>query len=90
MLNTYRAKLKGDRLEWADEPPPTQNGGGTDVLVTVLPPTIESADDRRARGAGMRAALERLAGIGGIQSIPDPVGWQREMRVDRPLPGRED
>jgi hypothetical protein len=34
-------------------------------------------------------ALERLAALGGIKSIPDPVAWQREIRKDRPLPGRE-
>ena len=26
---------------------------------------------------------------GGIASIPDPVAWQREQRIDRPTPGRE-
>jgi hypothetical protein len=35
-------------------------------------------------------ALERLAAAGGIKSIRDPVAWQREIRRDRPLPGRED
>ena len=89
MLNTYKAKLKGDHIEWAESPPPALNGGTTDVLVTVLGSheavTADKAELRRRRVA----ALERIAARGGIKSIPDPVAWQREMREDRPLPGRE-
>ena len=89
MLNTYKAKLKGDHIEWAESPPPALNGGTTDVLVTVLVSqeagTADKAELRRCRVA----ALERIAARGGIKSIPDPVAWQREMREDRPLPGRE-
>jgi len=44
-------------------------------------------------GAGRRemalAALQRIAGRGGISGIPDPVAWQREQRAERNLPGRE-
>lgn len=29
------------------------------------------------------------AAPGGLASIKDPVAWQRELRKDRPLPGRE-
>lgn len=89
MLNTYKARLKGDHIEWAESPPPALNGGTTDVLVTVLGSheagTADKAELRRQRVA----ALERIAARGGIKSIPDPVAWQREMREDRPLPGRE-
>lgn len=35
-------------------------------------------------------AIERLRALGGLKDIiPDPVAWQREMREDRPLPGRD-
>jgi hypothetical protein len=35
-------------------------------------------------------ALEELRTAGGLSDvIPDPVEWQREIRRDRPLPGRE-
>ena len=90
MLNTYKAKLKDDRIVWADEAPPALNGGTTDVLVTLLPGVPETAEERRERGERMKAALERIASCGGIQSIPDPAAWQKEMREDRPLPGRDD
>lgn len=38
----------------------------------------------------MAAVLSQLAAAGGIRSIPDPLAWQREIRQDRPLPGRDD
>jgi len=37
-----------------------------------------------------RAALERLRGLGGLTDVvPDPMAWQREIREDVVLPGRE-
>lgn len=33
--------------------------------------------------------MSAKARSGGIQSIKDPVTWQREQRKDKPLPGRE-
>ena len=75
-------------MEWTDEAPQLPNGK-TPVLVTILtpyPPAGSSEEMRRRR----IAALERIAARGGIQSITDPVAWQREMREDRPLPGREE
>jgi len=32
--------------------------------------------------------IEEIAARGGLD-IPDPVAWQREVRKDRPLPGRD-
>jgi hypothetical protein len=36
----------------------------------------------------MAAALEKLAQINAFHGV-DPVNWQREMRQDKPLPGRD-
>jgi len=88
MLKTYKARLKGERLEWSGEVPLAASQEA-DVLVTVLPPLELAEGERRERGAGMAAALREIAARGGIRSIPDPVAWQREIREDRPLPGRE-
>ena len=88
MLKTYKARLKGERLEWSGEVP-QEVSQEADVLVTVLSPSEIGEGERRERGAGMAAALREIAGRGGIRSIPDPVAWQREIREDRPLPGRE-
>jgi hypothetical protein len=37
----------------------------------------------------MAALLEKLAKRRTFSTIPDPVKWQREIRQDRVLPGRE-
>ena len=53
--------------------------------------TIEAAPgngERPSREAAL-AALRVLQQRGTFQQITDPVAWQREIRQDRPLPGRD-
>jgi hypothetical protein len=35
------------------------------------------------------AALARLRELNPFREVVDPVAWQREIRQDRPLPGRD-
>ncbi len=35
-------------------------------------------------------SLDAAARLNPFREIPDPVAWQREIRRDRPLPGREE
>lgn len=42
------------------------------------------------RGKRIKASLQALAEKGTFADIEDPVAWQRQMRKDRPLPGREE
>lgn len=84
-MRSYPAVLRGDRLEWTDRAP--EATGPLDVVVTV--PDLRNAltpEERRRRAA---AALAEIAARGGISGIGDAVEWQREIRRDRPLPGRE-
>jgi len=37
----------------------------------------------------LKKAFEQLASSGTFADIDDPVAWQREIRQDRSLPGRE-
>ena len=37
----------------------------------------------------VRRAIRELQRVHPYQSIKDPVAWQREIRRDRPLPGRD-
>ena len=67
----------------------------TEVLdfITFLKNQAQSAQAAFAeeqRGKRIKAALETLAELGTFADIADPVEWQRELRKDRPLPGRED
>jgi hypothetical protein len=86
-IATYRAVLKGDRLEWQGEAPPeTEGDRELPVDVTIL--RDESLSAAQA-GERMAAALEKLAASQAVASIEDPEEWQREVRRDRPLPGRD-
>lgn len=86
MLDTYKAILRGNTVIWADDSPvmplPEQE---IEILVTVLVKMPPSADNHRQRGEKMARCLEKLAKTGGIQGIPDPVAWQRELRKDRAI-----
>ena len=53
--------------------------------------TLESelaTTDRPTRETAL-AALLQLREMGTFRKITDPVAWQREIRKDRPLPGRD-
>ena len=86
-MRTYRALLHGDRLEWLGEAPECHTDAPLRVQVTLI--EQESVSEAQARGAAMAALLEKLAARGTFADMPDPVRWQRELRQDRVLPGRE-
>ena len=87
-MHTYSALLQGDRLEWLGEAPACQTDSPLRVHVTIVEP--EPVTERHARGSAMAAILEKLAARGAFAAIQDPVEWQRELRQDRVLPGREE
>ena len=49
-----------------------------------------SAFAEEERGKRIKEALQALAELGTFADIKDPVEWQRQIRKDRPLPGREE
>lgn len=53
-------------------------------------PGAPPASDRARRRAHMRQALAAVAQAGTFAQIDDASAWQRELRTDRPQPGRED
>jgi hypothetical protein len=89
MASTYKATLHGDRLEWRDEAPDVPEDQDLDIIVEVVGSSRSSGEEDAGRGARAAAALERIAAAGG-PGIEDPLAWEREMREERPLPGRED
>jgi hypothetical protein len=84
MSESYRALLKGDHLEWTDVVP-DDLASEQPVEVIILDEPDRMADRRRR----MAEALENLAASDAFSEISDPVEWQREIRKDRPLPGRD-
>ena len=85
-MRTYTALLRGDHLEWLGEAPASEMDAPLRVHVTIVEPVAETP----ARGPAMAALLEKLAARGTFTAIPDPVSWQRELRQERALPGREE
>lgn len=82
MADTYRAVLKDDHLEWVDKKPETMNP----VDVTVV---VHDMQKNKSQGEKMAFYLEKLAELGGVSDVSDPVAWQREIREDRILPSRD-
>lgn len=84
MLRTFKAVLKGNRLEWADEAP-EQGDRPINVHVTVL--EEEASSCLESRGKKMAEVLEKLAAVNALAGV-DPAAWQQEIRQDRQLPDR--
>lgn len=89
MGNTYKAILRGDRLEWSGTVPEHLAGDrAVAVQVTILDETLPSAEER-GQGLRMAAALAQLAALDGPAALTDPAQWERELRQDRALPGQD-
>lgn len=84
VLPTYPAILRDGTLDWGDAGPPPLPPGAVPVHVTLLVPSASSAV-----GPAMAAALDALAAAGGPSGFGDPSDWQREVRAERSLPGRD-
>ena len=86
MLEKYRATIHGGTIEWENTvPDEIAKDEKMDVYVTRVRETKNSEPNGRRAAA----ALQKIADRGGVRSIPDPDKWLREIRKDRPLPGRE-
>jgi hypothetical protein len=88
MLSTYQAVLRGEVLEWlVDKPQNLTPDHAIPVYVTILEegtPLLMTE-----RGLRMAAALERLAQMQAAFASLDPLQWEREVRQERGLPGRD-
>ncbi len=91
ILPTYKAILRGDRLEWrgsSRQHPPTDRPIA--VHVTLLDePLSEAGNHENDQGTRMAAALERLAELRALAGLDDAAAWERSMRQERVLPGRD-
>ena len=69
--------------------------GRAHVVLTVADPSGTKPKRQIPRAtpemiARRMEALEQLRALGGLHSvIPDPVAWQKDMREDVKLPGRD-
>jgi hypothetical protein len=86
-FQTFKATIIGNRIEWEGGEGPLLDGS-VRVMVTVLEPE-EPAASELPNGPAMAAALAEISARGGPKNYGDPLEWQRDVRKDRPLPGRE-
>ena len=87
MLETYKATLHGDKIEWeTDVPTILEKENSVAVYVTIIDET--GATDS-PNGKEMAKVLKKLATKGGISAIENASEWQREQRQDRNFVGRE-
>lgn len=84
MPQTYDGILEGNRVRWTDDAP--NDDRPLRVRVTVL----DESPDRTDQGEKMAAALTKLADTGAFSEFDDPRTWQKEIRRDRSLPGRDE
>ena len=61
----------------------------------ILPRDVNDSDsapttDEERRGRERIATLRKIAASDPFREIDDVLAWQREIRRDRPLPGREE
>ena len=85
-MSTITAILEPDADGTLHLPLPADAPRGKIKVTATLEAQEEDWPERRARAL---AALKRLQDRGTFREITDPVAWQREIRKDRPLPGRE-
>ncbi|NVZ10025.1 DUF2281 domain-containing protein [Allochromatium humboldtianum] len=56
----------------------------------TFPPTTSPHQEQEPNGAKVAQLMAKIAERGtAFREIDDPAAWQREIRKDRPLPGRE-
>lgn len=84
MPYTYDGILEGNRVRWTGDAP--DDDRPLRVRVTV----IEDPSDRTDQGKKMAAALSKLADTGAFSDIDDPGVWQKTVRRDRSLSGRDE
>jgi hypothetical protein len=58
------------------------------LIVTATIQAVREPNERPTKEEAV-AALRKLRELGTFKDIIDPVAWQREIRKDRALPGRD-
>ena len=88
-MHTYKAILRGNRLEWYDTPPAGLASEHPVAVQVIFLDDIEQTTSNTQPGQQMAEVLEQLAQANAFMGIDDPATWEREIRHDRELPDRE-
>lgn len=84
--HTYEAYLEGNTLRWIGKSP-TPDEMSKPRRVTIEMPVDEVESLERAKQAA--EILHQLSTLNPFADIADPSEWQRDIRKDRPISGRE-
>ena len=100
-MKTYDAIVSGDQIEWIGEMPAEFEAGGQVPVKIAVPPATDRprfnyasspaeaepwTEEKQQR---LREIMAQLQALNPFRDIEDAVEWQREIRKDRPLSGRE-
>lgn len=86
MLETYKAIIHGDKIEWeTNSPKILRTEKSVEVVITI----VEKQTSSIANGKKMANILSKLTNKGGIKTIENPSDWQTEQRRERNLAERE-
>lgn len=94
-LHKYKAVIRHDPVthhdyvEWISGKPRTNVPIDVEVSVWEEPWGKRRVGKDKENGKRLAELFEKLADKGAFSDIDDPVAWQREIRKDRPLPGRD-
>lgn len=89
MLNTYKARVDGEHIDWIGKKPVGLTRGRKVTVEVSLLDDTRSPSTLKQQGETLALILENLALTNPFSDIADPVAWERELRTDRKLPGRE-
>lgn len=88
MINSYRARITSEHIDWLGMPPVGLSGNkAVDVEISILSGSAQPAPVRQ--GKKLADILSKLAALDATSEISDPVSWQRDLRTERTLPGRD-
>ena len=93
--HTYKAVIRHDPVEhhdyveWISGKPKTNEPIEVKISVWEEPWGKRREGKDKENGEKLAELFEKLAELGTFSDIEDPVAWQREVRKDRPLPGRD-
>ena len=82
-MSTITAILDPDADGSLHLPLPAELRDGKVMVVA----TLSAVSERNSPKQAMHG-LRRIAERGGLESIANPLQWERDLRGDRPLPGR--
>lgn len=88
-MSTITAVLEADADGTLHVPLPEELRGVKIKITATIEAAERTAEEQRASRHRVQAAIKRLQERGNFEGV-DAVSWQRDLRADRPLPGREE